>query len=130
MDLDLVLVENNGAARILQNQLEVEAPGYYSLSLRPQQDEDRGDAIGARIEILQHNGTQQIQEVVSGGSYLSQGPLSVHFGLGRSTSIKHAQIYWVSLMDWDGDGIADRPPPATVHQGIRAPRRHIVGAGN
>jgi len=41
------------------------------------------DAIGARI-IVTTDGHKQIDEVRSGGSYLSQNDLRLHFGLGKA----------------------------------------------
>ncbi len=40
-------------------------------------------AIGARI-VITAGGVRQMDEVRSGGSYLSQNDLRVHFGLGKS----------------------------------------------
>jgi hypothetical protein len=42
------------------------------------------DAIGARLN-LTAGGRTQIDEVRSGGYYISQGDFRVHFGLGRET---------------------------------------------
>ena len=41
------------------------------------------DAIGARVT-LSAGGQKQIDEVRSGGSFLSQNDLRLHFGLGKS----------------------------------------------
>jgi hypothetical protein len=43
------------------------------------------DAIGARVT-LSSGGHRQIDEVRSGGSFMSQSDLRLHFGLGQSTS--------------------------------------------
>ena len=43
------------------------------------------DAIGARVT-LSSGGHKQIDEVRSGGSFMSQSDLRLHFGLGQSTS--------------------------------------------
>ena len=50
-------------------------------------------AIGARITISA-GGSRQIGEVRSGGSYLSQNDLRVHFGLGSHVTIDHVEIRW------------------------------------
>ena len=42
------------------------------------------DAIGARITITA-DGHKQIDEVRSGGSYISQSDLRLHFGLGKAS---------------------------------------------
>jgi hypothetical protein len=38
--------------------------------------------------------TQQMAEVLSGGSYLSQSDLRLHFGLGDASSIDAVQVHW------------------------------------
>jgi hypothetical protein len=38
----------------------------------------------------------QESEVLSGGSYLSQSDLRVHFGLGTNTQISKLEILWPS----------------------------------
>jgi len=42
------------------------------------------------------NGRTQIDEVRSGGSYLSQNDLRLHFGLGNATAIDRIEIHWPS----------------------------------
>jgi hypothetical protein len=36
----------------------------------------------------------QLDEVVSGGSYLSQSDLRVHFGLGDHTTVDRVEVLW------------------------------------
>ncbi len=38
----------------------------------------------------------QTDEIHSGGSYLSQNDLRVHFGLGSATKIEKVEIHWPS----------------------------------
>ena len=52
-------------------------------------------AIGARVR-LTAGGRTQIDEVRSGGSYLSQNDLRLHFGLGGATAIERIEIDWPS----------------------------------
>ncbi|HXF27160.1 MAG TPA: CRTAC1 family protein [Bryobacteraceae bacterium] len=58
------------------------------------------DAIGARVEV-RAGGLLQIDEVRSGGSYLSQNDLRLHFGLGAASEIDELTIRWPS-------GLVDR----------------------
>jgi len=51
------------------------------------------DAIGARITIVA-NGQTQIDEVRSGGSYISQNDFRLHFGLGKATSA-NVSVRWL-----------------------------------
>ncbi len=53
------------------------------------------DPIGARIE-LRSGDVQRTRYVVGGGSYLSQGPYRVHWGLPESDAPLSATIHWPS----------------------------------
>ncbi len=50
-------------------------------------------AIGARVTVKSGSVTQ-MREVRSGGSYLSQNDVRLHFGLGSETKITEMQIRW------------------------------------
>jgi hypothetical protein len=52
-------------------------------------------AIGARVE-LEAGGRTQVREVRSGGSYLSNSDLRLHFGLGKSERIDRLRVLWPS----------------------------------
>jgi hypothetical protein len=52
-------------------------------------------AIGARVR-LTASGRSQIDEVRSGGSYLSQNDLRLHFGLGASREAARIEVNWPS----------------------------------
>ena len=52
-------------------------------------------AIGARVR-LTASGHSQIDEVRSGGSYLSQNDLRLHFGLGSSKEADRIEVNWPS----------------------------------
>ena len=51
------------------------------------------DAIGARVEI-DVAGRTQVNEVRSGGSYLSHNDMRVHFGLAEAERIDSIRIRW------------------------------------
>ena len=51
--------------------------------------------IGARIYCVTEDGHRQMDEVRSGGSYISQSDLRVHFGLGRYTRAT-LEVHWPS----------------------------------
>ncbi len=57
--------------------------------------------IGARIVCLTHPAGetkphQQIDEVRSGGGYISQSDLRVHFGLGKAEKVDVLEVHWPS----------------------------------
>jgi hypothetical protein len=56
--------------------------------------------IGARIYCTTQGGHRQMNEVRSGGSYISQNDLRLHFGLDQSTSAD-LEVHWPS-------GVVDR----------------------
>jgi hypothetical protein len=52
-------------------------------------------ALNARVRITAGE-LVQTGEVLSGGSYLSQNDLRVHFGLGALTSVSKVEVMWPS----------------------------------
>ncbi len=50
-------------------------------------------ALGARVTV-RAGGMVQTDEVRSGGSYLSQSDLRVHFGLGAATKVDEVEVRW------------------------------------
>jgi hypothetical protein len=62
------------------------------------------DAIGARVTLLAA-GHRQVQEVRSGGSYISQSDFRLHFGLGTAVRADSVEVRWPSgamqkFADW------------------------------
>lgn len=51
------------------------------------------DAIGARV-IMESASGEQLREVQLGSWYLSQGPQTLHFGLGEDDEVSRIQIRW------------------------------------
>jgi hypothetical protein len=49
--------------------------------------------IGARVTVYA-SGVARVNEELSGGSYISQHDLRVHFGLGEVTKISRVVILW------------------------------------
>jgi len=62
-------------------------------------------AIGARVKVVA-GGMTQTDEVHSGGSYLSQNDLRLHFGLNAATKIERVEIRWPSGKE---DTLTDLP---------------------
>jgi hypothetical protein len=52
-------------------------------------------ALNARVRITAGD-LSQVNEVRSGGSYLSQNDLRLHFGLGSHTTVDRAEVIWPS----------------------------------
>ena len=93
--------DNDGAVEVLiNNQNETPSllksarkPGGSWVILALQGTISNRSAIGARVRLTAGARTQ-IDEVRSGGSYLSQNDLRLHFGLGSASKIDRVEIDW------------------------------------
>jgi len=90
--LDIVINNQNDPPTILHN--ESESSNHW-ISIRTVGTKSNRDGIGARVTLVA-GGRRQIQEVTSGGSYLSQNDLRLHFGLGTATKIDRIEVHWPS----------------------------------
>ncbi|HEY6491531.1 MAG: CRTAC1 family protein [Terracidiphilus sp.] len=78
---EIVIVNMGQPPSLLKN---TAPPLGHSLSIRVLTDTNR-DAIGARVAVAA-SGMKQMDEVRSGGSYISQNDFRLHFGLGKATA--------------------------------------------
>jgi hypothetical protein len=90
--MDVVVENLEGAPIILRNR-GVEGRHWVSFELAGTKSNRL--AIGARVKIVAGSVTQT-EEIHSGGSYLSQNDLRVHFGLGTATKIDSLEVRWPS----------------------------------
>ena len=93
-NMDVVVENLDGSPTILRNR---GIPGRHWISLELAGTKSNRLAIGARIKIVA-GGVTQTDEIHSGGSYLSQNDLRVHFGLGSATKVDTVEIRWPSGM--------------------------------
>ncbi|MGH2397622.1 MAG: CRTAC1 family protein, partial [bacterium] len=93
--------DNDGSVEILVNN-QNETPSLLKLARKPPGNwvllkltgvRANRSAIGARVR-LNAGGRTQTDEVRSGGSYLSQNDLRLHFGLGQATVVERVEIDW------------------------------------
>ncbi len=91
-NVDFVVENLVGSPLILHNTGQ---PGAHWITFELAGTKSNRLALGARVT-LRAGGTTQTDEVRSGGSYLSQGDLRVHFGLGSATAIDSAEVRWPS----------------------------------
>ena len=82
----------DGSPMILRNH---GVPGRHWVSFELAGTKSNRLALNARIKIVA-GGMTQTDEVHSGGSYLSQNDLRIHFGLGSATKIDKVEIHWPS----------------------------------
>src|SRR5439155_1554083 len=94
--------DNDGALEILVNNSH-DVPSLLKnygehgnwISLKLVGTKSNRDAIGALVTV-NSGGHQQVQEVRSGGSYISQRDFRLHFGLGKSTEAESVEVRWPS----------------------------------
>ena len=91
-DLDLFVANNNQRGLLLRND---GGNRQHWLSVRTVGTHSNRNGIGARIRVVAGQ-LQQVEEVRSGSSYLSQNALRVHFGLGAHTRVDRVEIRWPS----------------------------------
>jgi hypothetical protein len=91
-NMDVVVGDLDGGPMILRNH---GVPGQHWVSFELAGTKSNRLALNARIKIVA-GGMTQTQEIHSGGSYLSQNDLRVHFGLGPSEKITSVEIHWPS----------------------------------
>jgi hypothetical protein len=86
-----VAINNQNEAPSLFKQAS-KAPGHW-LIVKLEGSKANRSAIGARVKAMA-GGHAQWDEVRSGGSYLSQNDLRLHFGLGSATKVDRVEIAW------------------------------------
>ena len=91
-DIDIVVGDLDGPPMILRNDggnrnnwITLELSGVRSNRL----------ALGARVKVVTGD-LVQVDEVRSGGSYLSQNDLRLHFGIGKAERVDRVEIRWPS----------------------------------
>ena len=96
-------IRNDGRLAIAVNEMN-ELPSLLALQdsmvnhwigIRTVGTKSNRDGIGARVEV-QAGQLKQMDEVRSGGSYLSQSDLRLHFGLDNSSKVDRLTIRWPS----------------------------------
>jgi enediyne biosynthesis protein E4 len=92
-DVDVVINNLDGAPQLLRND---GGNNNNSVLIKLIGVKSNRDAIGARVSVVTGDLTPQIQEIYSGGSYISQNDLRLHFGLEKRTKIDLIEVRWPS----------------------------------
>ncbi|MEE8165153.1 MAG: ASPIC/UnbV domain-containing protein, partial [Myxococcota bacterium] len=89
-DIDLLVTNEGGSARLLLNAVEKE--GHW-LMIRALDPELQRDAVGARITVVA--GDERFHRLVTPGySFLSSNDMRAHFGLGAAESVDEIVVQW------------------------------------
>jgi len=91
-DLDVVINNLDGKPQVLRND---GGNANNSVLIKTIGVKSNRDGIGARVKVVSGDLTQ-IGEVYSGGSYISQNDMRVHFGLEQRTGIDFIEVRWPS----------------------------------
>src|SRR5262249_49374959 len=102
-DVDIVINDLDGEPQLLRND---GGNANNSVLIKTVGVKSNRDGIGARVKIVSGDLTQ-IDEVRSGGSYISQNDFRLHFGLEKRTKIDLIEVRWPS-------GIVDKITNASV----------------
>ncbi len=114
-NMDVIVNNLDGQPTILRNR---GIHGQHWVSFELAGTKSNRLALNARVKIVA-GGMTQTGDVLSGGSYLSQNDLRVHFGLGSATKIDSVEIHWPSgAVDHIGAIAADHYYAVLEGQGI------------
>jgi hypothetical protein len=91
-NMDVVVGDLDGSPMVLRNH---GIPGRHWVSFELAGTKSNRLGLNARLKIVAGEVTQT-DEIHSGGSYLSQNDLRVHFGLGDAKKITSVEIHWPS----------------------------------
>jgi hypothetical protein len=90
--VDIVVGELDGAPMILRNEGD---KSNHWITLELSATKGSSSAIGALVKVTTGKAVQS-EEIRSGGSYLSQNDLRLHFGLGKAAKADVIEIRWPS----------------------------------
>ena len=119
-NVDFVVENLDGQPMLLHNP---GVPGNHWVTFELAGTKSNRAALGARVTV-RSGGMTQTDEVRSGGSYLSQSDLRVHFGLGKAAQLDSVEIRWPSgQVEVLKDLGADRFYAVLEGSGVVAPER-------
>ncbi len=110
--LDLLVTNTNAPAELLENRV---GNAHHWVGIELVGGPANRPALGARV-VLTADSRRQIREVASGGSFLVQGDLRLHFGLAGYSGAVEAEVRWP-------DGSVQKETLARVDRYWRIERR-------
>jgi len=99
-DVDVVIANNSGPARLLINNVGHKKPW---IGFRMVGSNFHRDMLGSRVALFRRNGPTLWRRVHSDGSYCSSGDPRVLFGLGDDPAVTKVRAYWVGgrVEEWN-----------------------------
>ncbi len=117
-DLDLLVTNSNGPARLYRNQsVEVGEKGAW-LEIRVIDSSLNRDAIGALVRVFV-DGRWLVRPVIHTTSYLSSADATVHFGLGDVLGVDAVVVVWP-------DGVQERFPSMKTNHLVVIQKGHGI----
>jgi len=104
-DVDIVVGDLDGPPQVLRND---GGNANNSVLIKTVGVKSNRDGIGARVKVVAGD-LSQVDEVRSGGSYISQSDLRLHFGLEKRAKIDLIEVRWPS-------GVVDKITNAGVNK--------------
>jgi enediyne biosynthesis protein E4 len=100
-DIDAVIVNNSGPARLLINNVGHRNPW---IGFRMVGEKSRRDMLGTRVAVFRRNAPTLWRRVHTDGSYCSSNDPRVLFGLGDSSEVTKIQAHWTDgrVEEWTG----------------------------
>jgi enediyne biosynthesis protein E4 len=90
-DVDVVVSNNNGPARLLLNEQKT---GNHWVAVRLLSDKGNRFGLGARVGIRRKDGSILWRRVHTDGSYLSANGVELHFGIGKDPGPVTVEVEW------------------------------------
>ncbi|MBT4496452.1 MAG: CRTAC1 family protein [Gemmatimonadetes bacterium] len=101
-DVDILVTNIADTPTLMRN----DGSGYGNwLRIRLEGTRSNRSALGARVEVI-CGPLEQVEEVRSGSSFLSQNDLRLHFGLGSATRADRVRVFWPSGLIEEVENIA------------------------
>ncbi len=101
--LSAVVVNRNGPPSLFVNE---KSYANHWIEIKTVGTRSNRDGIGGRV-LVKTNLREQVDEVRSGSSYISNSDIRVHFGLGTTNQVQYIEVRWTS-------GLVERFRNATV----------------
>jgi enediyne biosynthesis protein E4 len=111
--IDLVVANNNGPVRLLQNQVGTK---HHWLTVKLECPKANRYALGANVAVLRKGQDTLWRRVSTDSSYLSAHDIRLHFGLGDHPVIDAVRVHWPG-------------GPAERFEGLRADRMVVLRQG-